>query len=312
MKNTDTQKKKNISPATVILFVVLVLYAAFLLSIVLWAFSTAMKTDTDFTSYSNYMGLPRDDRTRKLLAPWAWQWKNFATAVRYLPVTGIYRGGRAVTVPFAMQVVYTLGYAVVCGLLSTICPCIMAYATSKFHYKFNKVIDTIVIITMIVPIVGSQVSMVSLLHKLHLYDTMWGLYMQKFSFAGMYYLVFASVFKGVSKEYYEAAHIDGASEWSVMVRVAMPLVLTSFGLVFLIFFIQYWNDYQTVLLYAPSHPTVAYGLYRMMTDAAGSSERGVTSVQMAGCILIVIPVIVLFIVFRNKLMGNLTMGGVKE
>ena len=75
---------------------------------------------------------------------------------------------------------------------------------------------------------------------------------------------------------------------------------------------EYWNDYQTLLIYAPSHPTIVYGLFKVMTDSSGSSVRGQVPVQMAGCTLVTVPVIMLFIIFRNKLMGNLTIGGVKE
>ena len=188
----------------------------------------------------------------------------------------------------------------------------MAYATQKFQKKFNKVIDILVIISMTVPIVGSQSSMLSLMHGLGIYDTFLGLYMQKFYFGNMYYLMFSAVFKGVASAYYEAAYIDGASEWQVMVKIALPLVLTSFGLIFLLNFITYWNDYQTLLIYAPSHPTIVYGLFKVMTDSSGSSVRGQVPVQMAGCMLVTLPVITLFIIFRNKLMGNLTIGGVKE
>ena len=188
----------------------------------------------------------------------------------------------------------------------------MAYATSKFNYKFNAVIDTIVIVTMILPIIGSSVSMISLLHQLKIYDTFFAVYVQKFNFPHMYYLVLSAIFRGIPKDYYEAAHIDGATEWQVMCRISFPLIINSLGLVYLLFFIQYWNDYNTLLYYAPSHPTIIYGLFRIMTDPSGSSSRGQLPIQMAGCMIIVVPVIILFIIFKDKLMGNLTIGGVKE
>ena len=185
-------------------------------------------------------------------------------------------------------------------------------ALHPLEKTFNKVIDIIVIISMSLPIIGADSAMISLMHQLNIYDTFPGLYMQKFYFGNMYYLMFSAIFKGVSKEYYEAAYIDGATEWQVMVKVAIPLVLTSFGLVFLLHFITFWNDYHTLLVYAPSHPTITYGLFKVMTEPSGSSVRGQTTVQMAGCTLITLPVVILFIIFRNKLMGNLTIGGVKE
>ncbi len=308
-------KKKignKISAGMIITGIVLVLYTAIMLFFIYWALVTAVKTNDDFVIGKNYLGLPKTLQ-EQFLAPWNWEWGNFATIVQFFDVKNVFRNGRMIrSIPFGTQAVYTIMYAGGCAFLGTLIPCIVSYATSKFNYKFNAVLDGICIITMIIPIVGSQVSMISLLNSLNLYDTFIGLYLQKCHYANMYYLMFGAIFKGVSKEYYEAAHIDGANEFTVMIKIAMPLVATSFGLIFLMFFIQYWNDYTTLMMFAPSHPTISYGLFRVMTDSPGGTARGYTTVRMAGCVIIVIPVITVFIIFRNRIMGNLTIGGVKE
>lgn len=304
--------KEKTSPISFVLCAILVLYTVVFLMLLLWALITAVKSNDDFVLRSNFFWLPKDATTRALLLPWEWEWENFAKIIKYFEVKGIYRNGVEIAVPFITQVIYTLLYAGGCSLLQALCPCIVAYATSKFSYRFNRVIELVVLFTMIIPIVGSSMSMIDFLYAMNLYDTFLCLYVQKFYFANMYYLVYSAVFKGVSKEYYEAAHIDGASEWVVMTRISLPLIATSFGLIVLLQFIGYWNDYGTLLVYAPSHPTISYGLYRVMTDSTGSSDRGSTPVQMAGCVLIVIPTMILFLIFRDKLMGNLTIGGVKE
>ena len=308
--------KKSISPVAIALGVILVLYAIILLSLLYWGVITAMKSNNDFVmGNNNFLGLPRlyYKGQGPVLWPWEWEFENFSNVAKFFDMTDLVRKGRRIrAIPFSTQVVYTLFYSLGCSFFATLCPCIVAYATQKFKYGFNKVIDIIVIISMTVPIIGAQASMLELMYGMGIYDTFPGLYMQKFNFGNMYYLMFAAIFKGVSKEYYEAGYIDGATEWQVMVKIAIPLVLTSFGLVFLLNFITYWNDYQTLLIYAPSHPTIVYGLFKVMTDPSGSSVRGQIPVQMAGCTLITLPVVILFIIFRNKLMGNLTIGGVKE
>ena len=308
--------KKSISPVSIGLGLILVLYSVILLLLLYWAVITAMKSNDDFVlGKNNFLGLPRLYYRGQggILAPWEWEFENFANVINFFDIKDLVRNGRRIrSIPFLTQVSYTLMYSIGCSFFATLCPCIVAYATRKFNYAFNKVIDALVIIAMTVPIIGAQASMLKLMHSLNLYDTFLGLYMQKFYFGSMYYLMFSAVFKGISKEYYEAAYIDGANELQVMVKVAIPLVLTSFGLIFLLHFITYWNDYQTLLIYAPSHPTIVYGLFKVMTDSTGSSVRGQIPVQMAGCTLITLPVIILFIIFRDKLMGNLTIGGVKE
>lgn len=308
--------KKSISPIAVILGIILTLYSIILLSLLYWGIITAMKSNNDFVlGNNNFLGLPREYYKGQggILAPWQWEFENFVSVAKFFDLKDLVRNGRRIrSIPFGTQLTYTLLYSLGCSFFATLCPCIVAYATQKFKYGFNKVVDIIVIICMTVPIVGSQASMLSLMHGIGIYDTFPGLYMQKFNFGNMYYLMFSAIFKGVSKEYYEAGYIDGATELQVMIKIAVPLVLTSFGLVFLLNFITYWNDYQTLLIYAPSHPTIVYGLFKVMTDPSGSSVRGQIPVQMAGCTLITLPVIILFIIFRNKLMGNLTIGGVKE
>ena len=308
--------KKIISPIAVALGIILTLYSIILLSLLYWGIITAMKSNNDFVlGNNNFLGLPRLYYKGRggILAPWQWEFENFVNVAKFFDLKDLVRNGRRIrSIPFSTQLMYTLLYSLGCSFFATLCPCIVAYATQKFKYGFNKVVDIIVIICMTVPIVGSQASMLSLMHGIAIYDTFPGLYMQKFNFGNMYYLMFSAIFKSVSKEYYEAGYIDGATEFQVMIKIAVPLILTSFGLVFLLNFITYWNDYQTLLIYAPSHPTIVYGLFKVMTDPSGSSVRGQIPVQMAGCTLITLPVIVLFIIFRNKLMGNLTIGGVKE
>lgn len=287
----------------IVIGVILVLYTLIFLFLMYWAITTAFKTQKELTLQGNYFGLPEE-----------WQWENLKTAASFFAMKDVVRNGRTIAeIPFTTQIIYTLLYAGGCAIVHTLSPIIVAYATARFTYRFNRVLDIVVLITMIVPIIGTQSSMVSLLVDLNIYDTYFGLYAQKFFFVDMYYFVFVAVFKGVSSSYYEAAQIDGASEWTIMTKVAIPLILSSAGLVMLLHFIRLWNDYTTLMIYAPSHPSIALGLYQMMAgSSSGSSAKGQTPVLLAGCIMIVIPVMILFIVFRNKLMGNLTIGGVKE
>ena len=84
--------------------------------------------------------------------------------------------------------------------------------------------------------------------------------------------------------------------------------MPTFATVFLIKFIEFWNDYSTPLLYLPTHPTLAYGVQDMSTN--GDINKVLE--RIASCMVLALPITILFIVFRNKIMGNVTMGGVKE
>lgn len=207
---------------------------------------------------------------------------------------------------FLNSFIYSIGSA----FAATLVPCIVAYLNAKYKMWFNKVIFTTVIISMTMPIVGALPSEIQIVKALGLDDKLIGPIIMKSSYLGMYFLMFYGAFKGLSDEYIEAATIDGAGQWQVLMQIVMPLVKTTFGAIFLLNFIVYWNDYQSPMIYLKSYPTVAVGLFRYVY-IPNTTVSATTNMQMAGCILLFLPIFIIFLIFKNKLMGNLTVGGIK-
>ena len=202
-------------------------------------------------------------------------------------------------------------------LLSTVwtfaavfCNMLIAYACARFTFKGNSIIFGTVIITMLLPIVGALPSFISLMKTLRLYDTFIGTVILRFSVSGTYFLVFYAAFKSVNNAYTEAAKIDGANNYSIMFRIIFPLVFSTTMGIFILQFIQHWNDYTTQMIYLPSMPTIAYGLFDLQSYG-DTAESALMTVRMAACFLACLPTLVLFVIFRNKIMGNLVIGGVK-
>ncbi len=289
--------KTKRSAFKIVSFVVLALYVLSMVSMLLWALNTSLKSPDDY--YDNILGFPKPVR-----------FSNYGKV--FQSFVAISEGPNSLQEPVYMEVMllYTILYAGIAGLFAAVTPMVAAYATAKYDFKFNKVIHGIVIITMILPIVGSYPSELDLLMKLGLYDTIWGTWLQKASFITMYFLVFYASFKGISKEYSEAAYIDGVSEFRLMTDIMIPLAKNVFFTIYLIMFITLWNDYQAPALYIPSYPTLSYGVYYVCVR----DNRGIFTYipgHMTVCILVALPIIALFLAFKDKLLGNLTMGGVK-
>ena len=79
--------------------------------------------------------------------------------------------------------------------------------------------------------------------------------------------------------------------------------------VFILCFVTCWNEYTTPMLFLPSFPTVSYGLYKFQFS---TDQQTVTvPLQMTACIIVIIPIFVMFMFFKNKMMGNITVGGIK-
>jgi ABC-type glycerol-3-phosphate transport system permease component len=311
MTRTKTSKKKKLkkktlferdkySPLAIILLIVLSLYVLSMILIVSWGIFTSLKSHSEFRN--NQLWLPHG-------APWTWEWKNFATINKYLYISVIVNG-RPVKMYMERLLLNTLLYAVGGALITTLVPCVVSYLCAKFDYAFSRVIYGVVIVTMVLPIIGSTPSMLQMLKRLNLYDSMLGNYISKFHFLGLYFLVFYATFRSFPDSYAEAAYIDGASEYAVLFQIVFPLIRNMIGTVILLNFIGLWNDYQTPLIYLPSYPTLAYGVFYMSNSSV--QELNTVPLRMAGCIILFVPILILFLIFKNKLMGNLSMGGLKE
>lgn len=301
IKISAAMRKLRIKSLYVVIGAVLLLYTISILLPVVWGVITSLKDQTDFGK--NVLGLPAG-------WPWEWHWDNYVKVFNGFYEQVTIPGVGRTRVYFSDMLKYTLLYAGGGAVIQTMVPCIVAYLTARFRYKFSSFINALVIVLMVVPIVGSAPSEMQILRTLGLYDNFWGNYIQKFNFLGMYYLVFYAAFRNVPNDFFEAAYVDGASEMRVMISIALPLVRNVIGTVLLIKFIDFWNDYQTPLLYLPSYPTLARGIFRLSQNSQG--DFATTPFRMAGCMFLAVPILILFLIFKEKLMGNLSMGGIKE
>ena len=92
--------------------------------------------------------------------------------------------------------------------------------------------------------------------------------------------------------------------FKVIFPQSMPVVI-ALGIMGLI---GMWNDYMTPLLYLPSFPTIASGMYLVRESMI---RTGKDPIYFAAVVLSVIPVLVLFICFSDTIMKNMSIGGLK-
>ena len=125
----------------IVILCVLVLYAVLLLVPAVWTIMSSFKSVDEWDWDNNYFGFPNE-----------FSFDNYVAAYKYFNVR-TETDGRQVFMP--EQFLYSLLYAGGCAIAATLTPCIVAYAVARLHNKFGKVIYTIVIIAMALPIVGS-------------------------------------------------------------------------------------------------------------------------------------------------------------
>ncbi len=188
---------------------------------------------------------------------------------------------------------------------------IVGYTCAKYRYKFSGFVYSLVVFTMVLPVVGTQPVTITLLQRIRFFDNAIGFLIWNCNFASMYFMIFFSFYQGLSDSYFEAAEIDGASQLRMLVMIAIPLAKTMFSATFVVHFIDTWTNYTTVMVYLPSYPTIAYGVH-YNTVVVAEPAMQVETVRLAALMLMALPSLIFFTVFRKQLMGNISIGGIKE
>lgn len=319
------KKQNSLHVVDILVIVLLSVYALSLIGLMGWGILTSLKSYDDFAIFGNILGLPNLEMygAKDALAFGNYKRILFSTVFQFASTDASYYSSIFGYISNCPDKTFTFGdfllnsfvYSIVCSFVHAFVAFACAYLCAKYKFRFSEFIYVVMLVVMAIPIVGSSPAMITLLRDLGIYDTVFSMIALNFNFTGMYFFVFHAYLSGVSDTYIEAAEIDGASQLGVLLEIIFPLCAKVFFTVFLLQFIQTWNDYQTPLLYYPNHPTLAYAVFKMTNNTGGADKgmeyQGIPQ-RVAGCMVLALPVFILFVAFNKLLMGNLTMGGLKE
>lgn len=294
-------KKLNRNPIafTIISTVILTVYSLVIILPLIWAFYSSFKSELDFGF--NPLGLPKEIFG-------GWQFENYAAAFRVLYIAVDTPDGGTRYVMFAELFLNTVIYAAGCTVVATYSHVIVSYIVSRYSFGFGKFIYRLVIVVMALPIVGSLPSELQMAQMLGVYDNKIAIWIMKGGFSTMYFLILCATFGGIPKEYSEAAQIDGAGHALTCIKIIVPMAKNTIIAIMLLFFIQYWNDYYTPMMFLPGSPTISYGLYWMQFSYRPEIT---TPIIFVGSIVVCLPVFVVYMIFRNRIMGAVMIGGIK-
>ena len=187
-------------------------------------------------------------------------------------------------------------------------PIMVGYIFAKYSFKGRSVFYTVIIFTLTLPIMGTTGACYRLVDVLNIYDT--GPLFVIITGVGGFssnFLIYYGIFKGISWDYAEAVFIDGGGNFTAFIRVMLPQAMPAISALMVTSLIAFWNEYYQFLMYMPSTPTVATGLYRVRE----SVDRIGRPIYYAGLVLSMIPVLILYGFMAGKMMKNLSIGGLK-
>lgn len=288
-----TKMSRKMDAFEIVLYVIVTIYCLSMIYALLFGLINSLKDATDY-EWNNPFGLPSKE--------FGWHFDNYAKVLTEFKVFTL--GGNEV---YLMQMFFnSLFYAVFMSLFCMATQIITAYAIAKYDFRFKSVLYGVAVVVMLLPIIGSLASEVQMAEAFNFRNNLIGVCIMKCKYPGLYFLVFYATFKGLSWTYAEAAQIDGAGHFKIFIEIMLPLIRSTVFAVFILLFIEYWNDYYTPMVFLPESPTMSYGLFLFQTDNKAS-----TPVQLASCLMACLPILVVFVAFKDKIMSNVTMGGIK-
>ena len=286
------QRSKGEKVLFAIVFVLFFLYAASLIFPLLWLLINSLQ---DRTIYEVNLALGN-----AFEFPSALHWENYSYAFTQLS----YNGANIFTM-FFNSIWYTLAYTLG-GVLMSACT---GYALAKYRFKLRGFMYGVIIFTMTIPTVGTTGALFNLVYNvLHIYDSPLYVILKHLCGTGLNFLVLYGFFRNVSWSYAEAAFMDGAGHARVFFSIMLPQALPAVVTLSIVSGIAAWNDYMDVLMYLPSFPTIASGMYGVSRTLP---RQGYSTVYFAALVISMLPILILFTCFSNVIMKNFAVGGLK-
>ena len=244
--------------------------------------------------YANSFALPKN-----------WLFSNWSTAFEVLKVpksNPIYETGLWGMMFNSLW--YTLGG----GFLNILSATMLAYAVSKYRFKFCGFLYNLSIAVMMLPVIGSMAAEYKYFHLWGITNSPLYLVTALGSIGTSTFLILYSAFKAIPWTYAEAVFIDGGGNWTVFLRVMIPQVMPMLFAMFIMVCIGRWNDYMSPYLYLTDYPTLATGLFRLEHASSTINNK---PVYFAAVLISVIPIFVLFMLCSKQIMSNVSIGGLK-
>lgn len=252
---------------------------------VIWAFYTSFKTNKEF--FANVWALPEK-----------WQFQNYAYAWNTAQFSNYF---------FNSLLVVVLSVSLTLLITST-----TSYALARFRFRWIKILERFYLLAWAIPGVLVLVPQYFMFLKMHLTDKLWVVaVLISLSSLPSNIIMQTSFMRTMDEALFEAADIDGATEFQKYYYIMVPCVKSALFLTALTSILGSWNDFITTLTYIKDEAkyTVSVGLSYLQSASTYSVEYGGL---FAGLVIAMIPILIVYAIFQKPLQEGIRIdGGVK-
>ncbi len=183
------------------------------------------------------------------------------------------------------------------------------YVFAKLPFRGSEILFLILVSGMFFPPQVILIPLFRLFKNVGLIDTLWPIFLVHTALGiPICSLLMRNFFSTIPVEVREAAILDGANEWQILIRIALPLSLSALAVLATLQFTWIWNDFLWPLIFTQSDEkrTIMIGIVNLRgqyTVAWG--------VQGALSLVASLPTIIIFLFFQRYFIKGMTMGAVK-
>lgn len=277
----NTSMKSNKRLSTALTYIVLILGSVVMIFPFVWMILTSFKTQAES------MAIPPQ------IFPATWQFSNFTTALASLPFVNLY-------VNTGLLIVFRVLCAVIFSSMA-------GYAFAKLQFPCKNLLFGIVLVQMMLP---SQIFITPqylMLAHMGLTNTIFALVFPGIVSAfGTFFL--RQTYLGIPNEIAEAAYLDGCNKWQTFTKVMFPLTGSSCAALAIFTAVFAYSDLMWPLICNTD-------LNKMTLSAGLSTLNGQYTtnfpVLMAGSLLAMIPMVILYLIFQKQFIQGIAMTGGK-
>jgi multiple sugar transport system permease protein len=270
-KTTESPQPTKWTVGRILITLVLVGFAALFLYPLVWLVSASLK--------------PASQVFDNALIPETWRFDNYAEVWNELPLL--------------YWMFNSIAIALLAAAAVSISSSIVAFGFAYFRFPGRSVLFGLVLATLMLPASVTMVPTYLIWKQTGFLGTWVPLFGMNLFGSAFYIFLQRQFYLGLPRELFEAARIDGSSYWQLFWRIAMPLSIPSFIIVFLFEFQAAWNNFQGALIYLNGESVedftaplgIAYAMTKYSPTAGGQGDY---QYVMVASLLVTLPMLLLF------------------
>lgn len=184
----------------------------------------------------------------------------------------------------------------------------LGYALAKLPFRGKNIVFGAVMASLMIPFAATFVPQFVVIVQLGLIDTLAGIALPTLVMPIAVFIM-RQFAESIPDDLFEAARIDGAGEWRIFLRIFLPLCGPALATQAIFTFLATWNNFIWPLVVAQSSDTYTLPVsLASLSQSATSTEYGLL---LAGAVIVMLPVMVLFLALQKYVIQGVTTTGLK-